>query len=209
MSPDVATRIKWDRAAATFDLMSGYGPEWRWHAIKAALFANMREDANILFLAAGTGLEFALFPHHRSITAIDISPAMLRRAEPRAAAYQGHLQLAEMDVHDMAFPDEQFDQIFSSCTFCSVPDPVSGLEALHRVLKRGGELYMFEHTGSRWFPFNVMMNLMTPLTRAFGPEMNRDTPTNAVAAGFAIDRIDNVFLDVVKTIYATKRAEAA
>ena len=28
---------------------------------------------------------------------------------------------------------------------------------------------MFEHTGSRWFPFNLMLNVMTPITRLNRP----------------------------------------
>ena len=62
---------------------------------------------------------------------------------------------------------------------------------------------MFEHTGSRWFPFSVMLNAMNPIARRLGPEVNRDTPANVVKAGFEIKRVYNVYLDVVRTIYAT------
>ena len=67
----------------------------------------------------------------------------------------------------------------------------------------GGKLAMFEHTGSRVFPFNVMLNLMNPVARHIGPEINRDTVSNVRAAGFEITRVTNIFLDVVKTIEAT------
>jgi len=57
---DVATRAKWDRAAATFDLMSSRGPEWRWEPAKRKFFSAMR--GKILFLAVGTGLDIPFFP---------------------------------------------------------------------------------------------------------------------------------------------------
>jgi len=198
---DVVTRKKWDRAAANFDLMAGYGPEKRWELVKRAFFSQMGEG-RILFLAVGTGLDISFFPEGRSIVGIDISPRMLEVAKPRVEAYRGTLETQVMDVYDMPFDAASFDQIFTSCTFCSVPRPVDGLAALHHALKPGGELHMFEHTGSRYFPFNVMMNVMTPLSRLVGPEMNRRTVENVIAAGFTLDEVVHVYLDVVKIIRA-------
>ena len=198
---DRATQKKWDSAAGLFDLMNGWGPERRWAPVKRRLFSKM--EGRVLFLAVGTGLDIPLFPPGRDIAGIDISPKMLEKAAPRAAAYPGRLILRHMDVHDMDFPEASFDQVFTSCTFCSVPGPVRGLRALRRVLKPGGYLGMFEHTGSRIFPFNAMLGLMNPLVRRLGPEINRDTPANVRAAGFENVRVTNVYLDVVRTIEAT------
>ena len=104
----------------------------------------------------------------------------------------------------MPFEDDSFDMVVTSCTFCSVPQPIEGLKALRRVLKPGGKLLMFEHTGSRWYPFRYMMNLMTLITRKLGPDMNRPTVNNVRAAGYRVTEVRNVFLDVVKTIKAVK-----
>lgn len=201
---DTATREKWDRAARSFDLMSAFGPEWRWKPAKTECFARMRLDARILFVGLGTGLDIPAFPPGREITAIDISERMLEKAEPRVAAYEGRIRAEAMDVHEMAFEDESFDQVFTSCTFCSVPKPVAGLEQLRRVLKAGGELHMFEHTGSRIFPFSLMMKLMSPLASRVGPETDRDTTANVEAAGFRLVEVRHVFLDTVKTIHALR-----
>lgn len=198
---DVMTQGKWDRAAANFDLMAGYGPEKRWAPFKRRFFSRMGEG-RILFLAIGTGLDVPFFPEGRSLTGIDISPKMIEVARPRLDAYAGTIDARVMDVHEMPFEDASFDQVFTSCTFCSVPRPVEGLAQLRRVLRPGGELHMFEHTGSRYYPFRLMMNLMTPLSRRFGPEMNRPTVENVRAAGFELESVEHVFLDVVKMIHA-------
>jgi ubiquinone/menaquinone biosynthesis C-methylase UbiE len=199
---DLITKRKWDRAAKSFDFMAAKGPELRWAGFKKVLFSHM--EGKVLFLAVGTGLDIQHFPPGKDITGIDISSAMLEKAKGRAKAYQGNLELAEMDVHDLPFEDNSFDQVYTSCTFCSVPNPVKGLESLKRVLKPGGELRMFEHTGSKFFPFNIMMHIMTPLSKRVGPEMNRDTVENVLLAGFEVIEVENIFLDVVKTILARK-----
>jgi ubiquinone/menaquinone biosynthesis C-methylase UbiE len=204
---DLKTRAKWDRTARIFDCMTGIGPDRRWGPAKRALFSQM--EGRILFLALGTGLDIEFFPPRQSITAIDISPRMLARAAPRIAAYDGELDARAMDVHALEFPDGVFDQIYTSCTFCSVPRPVEGLKQLYRVLKPGGALCMFEHTGSRFFPFNLMLNFMTGLTRAIGPDMNRPTTDNVARAGFEIRRVQHLYLDVVKTIDAVRPMASA
>ena len=201
---DQVTASKWDRAASTFDLMNGVGSELRWADAKKRLFADMQGE--ILFLAVGTGLDIQHFPPNQQITGIDISNAMLEFARPRAEAYPGDMQVHQMDVHELPFADGQFDQIYTSCTFCSVPDPVLGLQALHRVLKPGGTLGMFEHTASKLFPFNIMLHLMTNLSRILGTEMNRPTVSNVQQAGFEITSVTNHYLDVVKSIRAVKVA---
>ena len=202
LTPAEITRAKWDKLAPRFDSMASLGAEKRWKPFKTKLFSNMQ--GKILFLALGTGLDIPFFPKEQDITAIDISPKMLDEAQDRIAAYEGTISAEVMDVHEMPFAEGSFDQVFTSCTFCSVPDPVAGLKALHRVLKPGGQLFMFEHTGSKHYPFRQMMDFMTILSEKIGPSMNRDTVSNVKVAGFEIVEVENLFLDVVKTIKAVK-----
>jgi ubiquinone/menaquinone biosynthesis C-methylase UbiE len=196
-----AAQARWDKASVTYDLFSR-GAERRWEAAKRQSLSRVR--GRVLFLAVGTGLEVPFFPPGLDITGVDISWGMLRQAQPRAAGYQGEFGLAQSDVGRLAFRDDSFETVVTSCTFCSVPDPIAGLRELRRVLKPGGELRMFEHTGSRWFPFNVMLHAMTPITRRFGPDMDRDTVANVLKAGFRLRSVRNVYLDVVKIIVAGK-----
>ena len=195
---DKHTQKKWDKAAPHFDIMAGGGAEKRWKPFKEALFSNM--EGNILFLALGTGLDIPTFPKGKNITAIDISPKMLEVAQPRIDEYDGNITTEVMDVHDLKYAEDSFDQVFTSCTFCSVPNPIEGLKSLKRVLKPDGNLYMFEHTGSKYYPFKIMMDLMTQLSKRLGPDMNRTTVDNVAAAGFEVLEVNNLFLDVVKTI---------
>ncbi len=53
-----------------------------------------------------------------------------------------------------------------------------------------------------------MMALMSRLSEKLGPSMSRDTVANVAAAGFRLVEVNNIFLDVVKTIRAQKEDSA-
>lgn len=163
-------------------------------------------EGDILFMALGTGQDIAAFPAGKTLHAIDVSSNMLALAEARVANYSGTIHVRQMDIHQPSFEPSSFDQIFTSCTFCSVPNPVEGLKQVYNLLRPGGELLMFEHTGSRYFPFNIMLRTMTFLTNKVGPDMDRDTVANVRAAGFEVAEVENVYLDVVKIIRAVRPA---
>ncbi len=199
---DTTTAKKWDYLSMFYD-WNTLGAEKRWASLKENFFSQMG-DGKILFLAVGTGIDIQHFPPGKNVVGIDISPNMLEKATPRAHKYMGTIELKEMDAGRLAFPDETFDQVFTVCTFCSVPDPVGGLNELRRVLRAGNDLWMFEHTSSRHFPFRQILTIMNPLANLFGPSITQDTVSNVKNAGFDVKQVSNIYLDIVKTIHAVK-----
>jgi len=198
---DTRTQRKWDDASRTFDLFS-FAEDRRLGPGKRKLFEKIQ--GRTLLVAAGTGNDFKFLPPGLEVTAIDISPKMLAKAARKTAAYDGTIELLQMDVCELAFPSASFDTVATVCTFCSVPRPIVGLRELHRVLKPGGQILMFEHVRSAIGPLGILMDFMTPIVSRFGPEINRDTVGNVQKAGFRLRRVENVYLDVLKAIEAVK-----
>lgn len=192
---------KWNRAAKTLERGSR-GEHLRYGSYKRALFAKAR--GRTLLVAAGTGLDFRYLPPHIDVTAIDFSPTMLRYAERRVAESPAPIELVEADVMQLGFPDRHFDTVLTSCTFCSVPDPVRGLRELRRVLRDAGRILMFEHVRPSNAYLGLMMDLVNPLVRLVGPEINRRTADNLEDAGFRRTREYNIYLDMVKLFEAEK-----
>lgn len=190
----------WDLRAKLYDVCEGSRLRRAPH--KAALFEEM--TGRVIFVAVGTGVDILHFPPGRDIVAIDISDEMLRRAETRRRSYRGPLSLARMDAQKLTFPDASFDTVVTSCTMCSVPDPVQALRELHRVLRPGGRLLMFEHVRSGNPIFGLVLDMMTLWTRLGGTDMNRDTLANVRTAGFRILRVESVYLDIILRIHAEK-----
>lgn len=202
---DSALQEKWNQASRTYDLIT-WGDELRFGDAKRRAFAGM--SGRCLMLASGTGNDFRHFPPGLSIVAIDISPAMVDRARRRASIYRGELEVRVMDAQNLEFDDASFDTVATAMTFCSIPDPLRALREVYRCLKPGGRLLMFEHVRSRLGVVAILQDLMTPLARRLGPEMNRDTVGNVLRAGFAVVRESNVYLDVVKSVEAFRPVRA-
>lgn len=195
----------WDRRARFYDLFEG--SDLRRGPAKADLFREM--IGRVLFLAVGTGVDIKHFPPAYQIVAIDISEEMLRRAQARRESYRGVLNFVRADALSLCFQDASFDTVVTSCTMCSVPDPVRAFQELRRVLRPGGRLFMFEHVRSRNPVLGLVLDLLTVVTRRTGTEMNRDTLGNAVKAGFCITQVESVFLDVILSIHGVNPSVTA
>jgi phosphatidylethanolamine/phosphatidyl-N-methylethanolamine N-methyltransferase len=100
---------------------------------------------HLLEVGVGTGKNFPYYPEDIKITAIDFSPSMLKRAHKKADKEKIGVELIEMDVQQLSFPDNYFDTVFATFVFCSVPDPILGLRELKRVCKPNGKLLLLEH----------------------------------------------------------------
>ncbi len=192
---------KWNRAAKCLD-SNERSEEVRYGVFKRHLFSKAR--GKTLLVAAGTGADFKFFPADVELTAIDFSPVMIEYAEKKVDECPAPTTLLEADVTDLDFPDAHYDTVVTSCTFCSVPDPIKGLKELRRVLKDDGAMLMFEHVRPSNFYLGLVMDVMNPLVRMMGPDINRRTADNVRAAGFQLTREYNIYLDMVKLFEAEK-----
>ncbi len=87
------------------------------------------------------------------ITSIDLSPASLLQAETRVkVAGFGNVTFLRGDIHTLPFSDGTFDHVFVCFVLEHLPDPVSALACLRRVLKPGGTITVIEGDhGSAFF----------------------------------------------------------
>ena len=66
--------------------------------------------------------------------------SMLKVMGGRAKVFEGYL-------HDLDEKPGSFDCVILTTLLCSVPDPAGIVRDAHKMLKKGGKLYLIEHMG--------------------------------------------------------------
>lgn len=121
---------------------------------RAAAEAAMRVGPRILDVGIGTGLELRYFRAAASVTGVDLSEPMLRKARERvqAGSMQHVIGLCVMDAARLGFADETFDVVVAPYVITVVPHPEATLDELMRVVRPGGEVVLVNHIGAERGP---------------------------------------------------------
>jgi phosphatidylethanolamine/phosphatidyl-N-methylethanolamine N-methyltransferase len=98
----------------------------------------------VLIVGAGTGLDLEFLPSTVDVTAIDVTPAMLKHLERRAAVTGRSVTVRIMDARQLAFPDSSFDAVVMHLILAVMPEPERGVREAVRVLRPGGRIAVFD-----------------------------------------------------------------
>jgi SAM-dependent methyltransferase len=141
----VARRPTGERARATYADPTFHRPNFLLLLDRLQLTA----DDRLLEVGCGGGafLRDALTSGCRA-WAIDHSREMLdvAREQNRVAIEEGRLELRESEAYPLPFADALCTAAVSTGVFTFLDDPVTALREIHRVLRPGGRLYLFEGT---------------------------------------------------------------
>ena len=196
-------RATYQRIARWYDLLDAPFERKRYQPLRPLLFESL--SGRILDAGVGTGRNIPFYPKGSEMVGIDLSPAMLTRAEHRRAEVARDVQLMEMDVMKTNFDDNSFDAVVSSFLFCVLAPEhqLPALQELARICKPGGEIRLLEYNYSKDPRKRFVMKLWAPWVRwAYGAAFDRNTHLYLGDAG--LEEVENRFLveDIVRLIVA-------
>ncbi len=194
---------RYQRIAPLYDLLDLPFEHSRYRKIRPLLFAGM--SGTILDAGVGTGRNFPFYPPGAKVVGIDLSPAMLARAQRRLGTATAAVELREMDVTHLDFADRTFDAAAATFLFCVLPDElqVPALREIKRVLKPGGMVRLLEYTRPSGTFRRAVTKLWEPWVHwAYGASFDRRTEQHIPAAGLQLIELYFVVDDLLKLMTA-------
>ena len=149
----------------------------------------------VVEVGAGNGLNFAHYPTTvTEVIAIEPEPTLRGAAERAASAAAVPVTVRQGTAEALPLADGDVDAAVASLVLCSVPDQLSALAEIRRVLRAGGELRFYEHVIAERQPMRAILQLadrsrLWP-TLCGGCHRARDTAAAIEATGFTIERCE-------------------
>jgi ubiquinone/menaquinone biosynthesis C-methylase UbiE len=103
-------------------------------------------SGRVVEVGAGNGLNFAHYPPEVDhVLAVEPEPHLRGVAERNAQKAVVHIDVVPGFAEALPTDGESCDAAVCSLVLCSVPDQAAALSEIHRVLRPGGQLRLFEH----------------------------------------------------------------
>ena len=205
MDEIIKTKKKYNRNARFYDLVELPMEKLLYSKWRKKYFSPLK--GKILDVGIGTGNNIGYYGNHAEVIGIDFSEKMLEKAKRKLTkSGKNNIALKLMDVENLGFADNLFDNVIISSVFCSVPNPVKGLMEIKRVLKSEGKILMIEHVLSKKRFIAFLENLFNPLFIFItGASINRDTGQNIIKSGMKIIKERNLALFDVFRLFEVKK----
>ena len=120
-------------------------------AMKAPALNKVRQElvpmaqGKVLEIGIGSGLNLPYYDKSVHVTGVD--PSVELQVYAREVARESDIEVDFLTTSGESIPadDNSFDSVVMTWTLCTIPDPLSALAEIKRVLKPGGNVVFAEH----------------------------------------------------------------
>ena len=152
----------------------------------------------VLEIGIGTGLNLPFYKSDQieKLIGLDPSEKSWELAADRASSLDFDVEFVGLPGEQIPLADDSVDTVMVTYSLCTIPDPVTALKGMARVLRPGGKFIFCEHGIAPDDNVRKWQERINPLWMkvAGGCHLNRDIPSLVTAGGFAIDGIQEMYL---------------
>ncbi len=155
-------------------------------------------EGDVLEIGFGSGLNL---PHYdskkvRKIWGLEPAEGMRRKAGPRVAASDLDVEFIDLPGEEIPLDANSVDTVLMTYTLCTIPDAVTALEGMRRVLKPGGRLLFCEHGVAPDHGVQRWQHRLNATWGRFagGCNMNRDIPDLITRGGFRLIEDERAYI---------------
>jgi len=159
-----------------YDILD-YPWERQYRKWRPELLSDVQGD--VLEAGVGTGRNLPYYPPHAKVTALDFSPAMLRKASKRCAKTSCSVEFVHEDASRMeSIPSARFDWVVTFFLCCVLPEELQAqtIGEFARVLNPGGRFRLLEMQYSKDSLIRKRQERFAPFVeRVYGARFDRNT----------------------------------
>jgi ubiquinone/menaquinone biosynthesis C-methylase UbiE len=155
-------------------------------------------EGDVLEVGIGSGLNLPYYSKERvrKIWGLEPSQGMRRKAQPLVDKSGLDVEFIDLPGEEIPLEANSVDTVLITYTLCTIPDAVTALEGMRRVLKPGGTLLYCEHGVAPDENVRKWQNrLNRPWSKfAGGCNMNRDIVGLIEEGGFEVTNDERMYI---------------
>ncbi|WP_049972744.1 class I SAM-dependent methyltransferase [Haladaptatus cibarius] len=190
LSPVWWNRIRYRLYAPIYDRITKPLEQGRREAIE---LLDLDPNEKLLIVGCGTGADLEYIPRGVDITAVDLTPEMVRRTVASAERIGHEIDSQVMDARLLSFDDNEFDAVILHLILAVVPEPSSVVSEVSRVLVQGGRVSIYD----KFLPMDeepsLPRRLINPLASALFSDLNRRLEPMVDSSDLSIEVREPVF----------------
>lgn len=161
-------------------------------------------SGDVLEIGFGSGRNLPFYDRDkvRRIFGLEPSEGMRRKAKPLVDASMLDVEFIDLPGEQIPLDARSVDTVLVTYSLCTIPDAVTALEGMLRVLRPGGRLLYCEHGKA---PDRDVLRWQDRLNPAWskvtgGCNINRDIPALIESAGFRIKSDERMYIPGAKVL---------
>ena len=152
----------------------------------------------VLEIGSGSGLNFPYYKTSKvkKIFALEPDKEMIELARQETKKSSIEITFLQEYAERISLKDNSVDTILLTYSLCTIPDPISALKEMKRVLRSNGSLVYCEHGMAPESSIRKWQNRLNPINSYFsgGCNLNRNITQLITESGFKIRKSETMYL---------------